>query len=249
MVGTSDYTNDKIYQHSGKKALVLRGSMYGACVTFMAEMGFTMATSVEEADVVVFIGGADIDPSLYSEKPIVGVSGFDTERDIYEEAIYRKCVKLSKQMFGICRGAQFLHAMNGGSLWQDVNNHAGQPHWIVDIEKDVRVKATSLHHQMLQLNDKINIIAVCEDKIATQLKSENLFINLDKEGSNADPELEIEAGSYPETKSFFVQGHPEVGDVAYKAWTSQRLREAMAEPRSTEMQEQVDTINKKMKET
>lgn len=205
----------------GVSAFVLPGAFYGSIVALMAEAGFRKAGTVEEADVVVFAGGADINPSLYDEKN-VKAWGVNKERDELEVAVYKKCVSLKKVMFGICRGAQFLHAMNGGKLWQNVNGH-GREHWIVDLDEDVRVLATSMHHQMLQENDTMELVAVCEDAVSTSFEDADLFVDLTKKGSNGPPIMEVEAGAYEGTKCFFVQGHPEVGGKEYRSWTMQKF--------------------------
>ncbi len=217
--GTTDYINKVMPQFPGKKALVVPGcAFFGAIVTLMAEAGFERALTVEDADVIVFGGGGDISPELYGEK-ILSTTHVDFDQDIVEEEMYRKCVRLNKPMFGICRGAQLLHAMNQGTLWQDVNNHGGRDHYIVDIETDQRVLATSIHHQMLKVNSRMTLIAVTEEQIATSFKDGCHSMQL---GENSH-EIEVEAGAYPESKCFFVQGHPEVGDAEYRSWCMNKL--------------------------
>lgn len=223
--GTKDWEVKTFPKFSGKKAFVLPGAFYGQCVLLMAEAGFSKADNVADADVVVFIGGEDVNPKLYNQDNVA--SGFDDARDALEVEIYNRAKELGKVCFGICRGAQFLHVMNGGLLWQDVNHHAGRSHSIIDLDEDVRLTVTSLHHQMLQDNDTLEVIAVTEDQIATTFIDADLHINLGK--SNADHEIEIEAGCYHGTKSFFVQGHPEVGSLYYKTWSMQKLQDLMQE--------------------
>lgn len=214
--GTVPYLKDEMPDCSGWKAFVLDGAFYGSCVALMAEAGFQRAMSVQEADVVVFIGGEDINPSLYDQKCLTRTS-YTESRDTYEEYVYNQCLMYGTPMFGICRGMQFLHAMNGGKLWQHVNNHGGKDHYIVDIEDDVRVKVTSLHHQMLQFNDTMQLIAVAEEQTATHFEDDSMLV--------VDPEheLEIEAGAYLDSKCFFVQGHPEIGSSQFRAWTMNKL--------------------------
>jgi gamma-glutamyl-gamma-aminobutyrate hydrolase PuuD len=226
--GTKDWKESTFPKVSGKKAYVLPGAFFGHCVLLMAEAGYTKANSVEEADVVVFVGGEDINPVLYDQKAVC--SYFNRSRDDYEISVYKEAQALGKVCFGICRGAQFLHAMNGGQLWQDVNNHAGKNHLIIDLDEDVRVEVTSMHHQMLQDSDNLEIIAVTEHQVATSFLDENLHLT----GDNANNEVEIEAGCYHDTKCFFVQGHPEVGSVYYKTWTMTKLFVLMNEWASKE---------------
>lgn len=205
----------------GSTAYVLPGAFHGSIVALMAEAGFKRADSVDDADVVVFAGGADINPALYNEKNVKSY-GINKTRDDLEVAAFKRAVELKKVCFGICRGAQLLHALNGGKLWQDVNNH-GRSHWIVDIEEDVRVLSTSMHHQMLQENDDLTVVAVTEEEVSSYFEDADLVVNLEAAGSNGPPILEIEAGAYESTRCFFVQGHPEVGDPPYRSWTMQKL--------------------------
>lgn len=230
--GTQEWEVKKIPQFDGKRAFILGGAFFGDVVNLLASAGFERAVTVEDSDLVVFIGGSDIDPKLYSEDRL-SVSHWNTDRDTIEQFHYNKAKRLKKPMFGICRGAQFLWAMNGGKLWQDVNNHAGSRHSIVDIEEDVRVMANSYHHQMLQLNremeDVVEIIAVCEEQVATRFTDANLVVELAREGANSKHELEIEAASIINSGCFFVQGHPEVGSLEYKTWTLHKLFQFMAD--------------------
>ena len=221
--GTTDWNRKTLPDFKGKKAFVLPGAFYSACVLLVAEAGMVRANNVAEADIVVFIGGEDINPALYGQKDVK--SYFTQSRDDLEVEIYKRAQELGKVCFGICRGAQFLHAMNGGILWQDVNNHGGRSHYIVDLDEDVRVLATSMHHQMLQDNDTLEVVAVTEEQVATSFLDEDLLINLEAKGVNASHEVEIEAGVYPKTKCFFVQGHPEVGTPEYRSWCMQKLHD------------------------
>ena len=209
---------------TGKKAYVLPGAFYGQVVTLMAEAGFERGTSVKDSDVVVFIGGSDISPKLYGEKD-KHCQGVDAARDTFEMQVYQDCLQMDKVMFGICRGAQFLHAMNNGKLWQHVNGHAGKSHLIIDIEEDVSVMATSIHHQMLKANTEITIVAVTNDQVATRFEDQDSSMTLTNVSKGH--EIEIEAGAYDKTKCFFVQGHPEVGSHEYRTWTMHKLSDFM----------------------
>lgn len=227
--GANAYTDTHMPDCQNMKAFVLPGAFYGSCVALMAEAGFSRANTVEDADVVVFIGGEDINPELYNEKPH-RTTYFTEERDFTEQFYYRKALAARKPMFGICRGAQFLHAMNGGKLWQNVNNHGGRSHVIYDIDQDKYVEATSIHHQMLRFNDALELVAVCNEQVATSFEAEGEFVTIDKDEDDdrySGIELEIEAGAYNATRCFFVQGHPEIGSPEYRSWSMNRLYDYM----------------------
>lgn len=219
---TRDFVGTTLPDFKGAKVFILPGAFYGAVVAYCAEAGMSKATSVEDADIIAFIGGADIDPALYGEKNVKAY-GVNKARDELEVEVYNRAQELGKVCFGICRGAQFLHAMNGGKLWQNVSGHGGRDHWVVDLDDDVRFLATSIHHQALQENDTMDLIAVCEEPVATEFEDADIHVKL-RPGETSNI-LEVEAGAYEKTKCFFVQGHPEVGSPTYRAWTMTRLHE------------------------
>lgn len=202
-------------QFQGTKAYILPGAFYGSVVALFAEAGFERANSVEEAEVVVFIGGVDVDPRLYGQQLIPETQTPNIQRDNFETETYLLARAKNIPCIGICRGAQFLHMANGGSLWQHVTGHAGPDHYIIDLEDSCKVKATSLHHQMLQVNDRLEVVAVTETPVATSMKDDKVVLE-----GNAwiRTEDEIEAGAYLDTKCFFVQGHPEIGSEYYRSW-------------------------------
>ena len=220
------YNATKMPDFKGLKAFILPGAFYSSCVGLMAEAGFQKAKSYDEADVVVFIGGEDINPKMYGEAAHP-TTYFTEVRDHVEQLHYNRCVADKKVMFGICRGAQFLHAMNGGKLWQNVNNHAGGDHFIYDIDADCYVEATSIHHQMLRMSDDVDVVAICGSQIATSFE-DGAGTKVKVDPTNIEQfELEIEAGAYKDTQCFFVQGHPEIGSAEYRSWTMHRLFDFM----------------------
>lgn len=224
--------NLKMPDFSGLKAFVLDGAFYGDCVILMAEAGFSRAQSIKEADVVVFIGGADINPEIYRQKPL-RTTYFCPERDRKERKAYDLAQKLGKVCFGICRGMQLLAAYNGARLWQHVDKHAGPDHEMYCIDEDYCITVTSVHHQMVQYHPAIEVIGCTYDQVATEFNDATRSII-----TSADPKslrefreipLEIEAGYCDDTRCFFVQGHPEIGNDEFRAWTMTRLMERMEE--------------------
>ncbi len=72
-------------------------------------------------------GGADIDPSLYGE-PVAGSADVDVERDRLELAAWKAAESRGAPVLGICRGLQAINVFAGGSLVQDLPDHAGTPY-------------------------------------------------------------------------------------------------------------------------
>lgn len=171
------------------------------------------AKSVDEADVVVFTGGEDVSPSLYGEAPLQKTIT-NAERDKREEEIFWKAAELGIPMVGICRGAQLLHVLNDGKLWQDVNNHRNGRHEAFDLRSGtpVAVNVTSTHHQMMMPPDKKSTAQVM---VAAKMASEKQAYGklYQRTVKNADDLDDPEVIWYPDTQCLCFQPHPEWGSM------------------------------------
>ena len=87
---------------------------------FEQEIELVHEDSMNLYDLIVFTGGADIHPSIYGEKNTH--SHCNIGRDKREIFVYRMAKKWNIKMFGICRGHQFLNALTGGKLIQDLHS-------------------------------------------------------------------------------------------------------------------------------
>lgn len=102
----------------------------------------------EEADLVIFNGGTDINPTLYGETIGPFSQSPDHLRDSWEKDYFAKAVKAKKPILGICRGAQLACALSGGKIIQDVSGH-GMSHAVVDSANKTTFMVNSMHHQMM----------------------------------------------------------------------------------------------------
>lgn len=173
----------------------------------------------EEADLVVFSGGSDVNPKLYGQSAHMS-TWFNEERDKRDKALFDLCVKEGIPMVGVCRGAQFLHVMNGGQLYQDVDGH-NSPHAIYDVKNNKTInRISSVHHQMVMDNTEggMEIIAVARGVSECRALSATMM----ETGNNDD----IEAFYYRETGCLGVQGHPEYGGFnAFSIWFLEKIDE------------------------
>lgn len=169
----------------------------------------------EKPDLLCFTGGADVDPGLYNEITLP-LTMTDERRDKRDQLLYKEYPDVPK--VGICRGGQFLNVINGGAMWQHVNNHGlvgGHP--IVNLLKIPKlepfktVMATSTHHQMMIAGEDAEIIAIAVDGtkenkgLATKYQSAN--------SSRKTPEYDTEVVWYEKTRSLCFQPHPEFGNA------------------------------------
>lgn len=181
------------------KILVVGGGM--EYIRMFYEAGYVGATSVEDADIVCFTGGADVDPQLYGEKAL-NTTNFDVNRDKRDIEVYHKANAYGTPMVGICRGGQFLNVMNKGKMWQHVNGH-GRPHSILDsLTGDIIPDMTSTHHQMMRPGPKAIVLATACESTSRQNESQHMT-------SPHPMKDDVEAVWYDDTKSLCFQPHPE----------------------------------------
>ena len=163
--------------------------------------GFVGARSVEDADIVCFTGGEDVSPVYYGER-LLAKTSCNPLRDAEEFAVWEEAEALGRPKVGICRGAQFLNVMNGGKLWQDVNNHTAQHEVKIVSTGEIIGQQTSTHHQMMRPSDSGEVLAVaCE---ATYKHAESTLETREEPGWD-----DVEAVWYPDTQSLCFQPHPE----------------------------------------
>ncbi|CAN5486439.1 gamma-glutamyl-gamma-aminobutyrate hydrolase family protein [soil metagenome] len=74
---------------------------------------------------VLFTGGGDIDPAYYGEEPHTKLEYVETERDVFEFALYLAARARGLPILGICRGVQLMNVAEGGSLHQDLPSLSG----------------------------------------------------------------------------------------------------------------------------
>jgi putative glutamine amidotransferase len=75
---------------------------------------------VNRFDGFLLTGGQDVSPGLYSEARHEKCGETCATRDTMESLLVRSAVSADKPLFGICRGIQFLNALFGGTLYQDI---------------------------------------------------------------------------------------------------------------------------------
>ena len=75
---------------------------------------------LSKADVLLLIGGDDVDPQRYGEEMLPECGPTEPERDRFEYALLDLAVKRGMPVFGICRGMQVINVYFGGTLYQDI---------------------------------------------------------------------------------------------------------------------------------
>src|SRR4051812_39600922 len=91
---------------------------------------------------LIILGGADVDPALYGERPHPATSGMDTDEDRYEIAATRSALEHETPLVGICRGMQVMNVACGGTLVQDLGAETGHHGPLDAVMVDQQVQVT-----------------------------------------------------------------------------------------------------------
>jgi putative glutamine amidotransferase len=112
-------------------------------------------------DGLIIVGGDDVDPRLYGEKPKAGTGTVFGPRLRFEQQLYLGARRRRMPILGICYGMQLINVLEGGALFQDIRRDAKSSldHRVehpIDIDAESRlgkiigarrISASSDHHQ------------------------------------------------------------------------------------------------------
>lgn len=180
--------------------------MNAATKDIFSERGYAIESNPELADLVVWTGGDDIHPNIYNE-PRLACTYPNILRDESDMRMFDKVV-YKAGLIGICRGAQLLNCLSGGSLWQDVDNHHS-PHEVTDLVTGQKITINSVHHQMMIPGPDAEVVAVTNvstEKLSASNKWSRII------GSISEYDQDPEVIYYDDTYSLCFQAHPEFGD-------------------------------------
>lgn len=142
---------------------------------------------------VIIGGGDDIEPIHYGAQGDAG-SVYDPERDAFEMAVIRHCLNRRVPLLGICRGAQLINVVLGGSLFSDIRplrkrtpnyNSVLPVKWVsLDPHKDLSffmqktvVKVNSLHSQAVdRLGEGLECVARDRDGFVQAIEHAEGFV-------------------------------------------------------------------------
>jgi putative glutamine amidotransferase len=141
---------------------------------------------VAELDGLVLIGGADVPPSAYGQKPHESVEIMPGQRYDFERRLISEYLASGKPILGICLGMQFTNVVLGGTLIQDIPSQVGtkvahrRKYHRVRIEPNsslAKILGTheahvySNHHQAVKdLGNSLRIVALSDDGIVEALE-------------------------------------------------------------------------------
>lgn len=112
---------------------------------------------------ILFTGGEDVHPTLYNQTNTKSYPNL--HRDLMEKYIFDHAFAQGIPMIGICRGAQLMNVLMGGSMIQHIDGHAGHGQHNIVTSDGRRVAVNSIHHQAIVPAEKMEVIARSDDGI------------------------------------------------------------------------------------
>ncbi len=164
-----------------------------------------VTSSMDKADVVVFPGGADVNPAMYGQAVNVNTK-FNAHLDAYELSEYLKAKEKGKKMVGICRGAQFLCVQAGGRLVQEQMN-ALQRHQIFTFDGS-KIIVSSDHHQAM-FPWELEKYEVLGWSFGVSLYHDNSKFGDEMVIGKVPLDMEVELAFFPTINALCIQSHPE----------------------------------------
>jgi len=160
---------------------------------------------ISQADLVCLTGGEDVNPLSfgYIQDPKCGPTS--PSRDAFELHVARTALSLKIPIVGICRGAQFLCYLNGGTCVQHMTGHHGD-HTAYSDDGAKILLVSSDHHQMMVPTPDAEILLYARESNPVEICPGHLaFGTTDDAGDQIDPEVVY----WPNTKTLGHQPHPE----------------------------------------
>jgi putative glutamine amidotransferase len=153
-----------------------------------ARISVRHSQNIEFIDALIVGGGDDIDPKYY-EGETNNKDKIDIKRDQLEIDWIKKALKKTIPLIGICRGAQLINVVSGGSLFQDIRtlrqhtyNRPGLlPTKQVQVSKGSllasilntrHLRVNSLHHQSIRMTGaNLKVVGWDLDNITQAIES------------------------------------------------------------------------------
>ncbi len=102
------------------------------------------AADIVACDGFILTGGIDVDPAFYAGKTdyVNRPDVHETDRDHFEEKIYRYAQLNKLPLLAICRGMQLINVLQGGKLLQDLD-HKNERHRKTETDKEHTIEAAN----------------------------------------------------------------------------------------------------------
>lgn len=119
------------------------------------------AQLVARLDGVVIVGGDDVDPRRYGQAPGPFTALIDPQRDEFEAGLIEAAIEGGVPLLGVCRGAQLLNVVRGGTLHGHLAHGEGESHGSYAYPRahrvhEVRLAPGSVTHALYGETTRVN---------------------------------------------------------------------------------------------
>jgi putative glutamine amidotransferase len=164
---------------------------------------------LEKLDGVIISGGGDIDPEHYHGIAHPRIYDISPERDMQEFTLVGLTLEMDKPLLGICRGAQVINVVQGGTLYTHVADQKLQAlkhDWFPDYPRDRRSHTVSLEE-----GSKLGKIYAEDEIHVNSLHHQGIFeLGKGLIATGVAPDGLVEAVEVPAVRfAVGVQWHPE----------------------------------------
>jgi len=153
---------------------------------------------LSQIDALIISGGSAVDPDRYDTAPSDKLEEVSPERDMSDMLMLKLAMELDMPVIGICRGMQTMNVVQGGTLYQDINDeyegasdtvlhrHPEEKEWmthqikinkeslIYDIMNKTSLNVMSWHHQAVnKMGRDLTVTATAEDGIIEAFEFDN----------------------------------------------------------------------------
>jgi putative glutamine amidotransferase len=164
--------------------------------------------------VLILWGGEDISPSIYNQDPVhTHAPNRPSMRDAVEIGLAKTAMQKGIPIIGICRGAQLLCALSGGSLFQHIDGPHHRQHKVITNDGEW-LWTSSCHHQALNIEGTDGVVLAKDVGTVTAYTDKAKF-------DTVIPEVV----HFPKNKILAIQGHPEwmTPDEPFVQWCSKQI--------------------------
>lgn len=148
---------------------------------------------------LILWGGEDVYPGFYGADPHPKAGPFNQNRDVDEISQVERALLIKQPIVGVCRGAQLLCVMNGGTLWQHSLGHRNNDHALYGPDGLICNSAAADHHQIMRPVGNHEVLAWDDTPTYVYNSNNDKFIIA------RVPEVVW----WPDTKCLGIQPHPE----------------------------------------